>query len=217
MTPTDARVFTLPDLGEGLQEAEIVRWRVEVGDTVGVDTVVVEVETAKATVEIPCPYAGEVRERSAQTGDVVRVGQSLLSVCPDPAGASAAGGNGREAHRSEEQAGSGNVLVGFGTGVGEPGRRSRRSLRAEPERDRKSTRLNSSHVASSYAVFCLKKTKESTMRWSPYPLSSITRSYGPLLKRGSSAWSRSRSPPTSERPKRSVGPSTVDAFWSRAD
>jgi len=134
MTPTDARVFTLPDLGEGLQEAEIVRWRVEVGDTVGVDTVVVEVETAKATVEIPCPYAGEVRERSAQTGDVVRVGQSLLSVCPDPAGASAAGGNGREAHRSEEQAGSGNVLVGFGTGVGEPGRRSRRSLRAEPER-----------------------------------------------------------------------------------
>ena len=133
MTATDARVFTLPDLGEGLQEAEILRWRVEVGDTVEVDTVVVEVETAKATVEIPCPFAGQVRERSAETGDVVRVGQSLLSVCADPAAAKK-GADGREAHRTEEQAGSGNVLVGFGTGAGAPGRRSRPSLRAEPER-----------------------------------------------------------------------------------
>jgi len=133
MTATDARVFTLPDLGEGLQEAEILRWRVEVGDTVEVDTVVVEVETAKATVEIPCPFAGQVRERSAETGDVVRVGQSLLSVGADPAAAEK-GADGREAHRTEEQAGSGNVLVGFGTGAGAPGRRSRPSLRAEPER-----------------------------------------------------------------------------------
>src|SRR5690625_7627770 len=121
MTATDARVFTLPDLGEGLQEAEILRWRVEVGDTVEVDTVVVEVETAKATVEIPCPFAGQVRERSAETGDVVGVGQSMLSVRADPA-AGEEGADGREAHRTEEQARPGDGLVGDCAGAGPAGR-----------------------------------------------------------------------------------------------
>ena len=50
--------FPLPDLGEGLTEAEIVRWLVEVGDVVAIDQPVVEVETAKAMVEVPCPYGG---------------------------------------------------------------------------------------------------------------------------------------------------------------
>ena len=53
--------FKLPDLGEGLTEAEIVRWLVAVGDVVGVDQPVVEVETAKAMVEVPCPYGGTSR------------------------------------------------------------------------------------------------------------------------------------------------------------
>ncbi|HET6729375.1 MAG TPA: biotin/lipoyl-containing protein, partial [Jiangellaceae bacterium] len=56
----DVQTFVLPDLGEGLAEAEILAWRVAEGDEVGVDDIVVEVETAKAAVEVPCPYAGKV-------------------------------------------------------------------------------------------------------------------------------------------------------------
>jgi pyruvate dehydrogenase E2 component (dihydrolipoamide acetyltransferase) len=76
------REFRLPDLGEGLTEAEIVAWHVEVGDRVTVDQVVCEVETAKATVEVPCPYAGVVVELHGAVGDVVDVGKPLISVGP---------------------------------------------------------------------------------------------------------------------------------------
>ncbi|NUR59019.1 MAG: 2-oxo acid dehydrogenase subunit E2 [Catenulispora sp.] len=74
------REFRLPDLGEGLTEAEIVSWHVAVGDPVAVDQVVCEVETAKATVEVPCPYAGVVVELHGAVGDVVDVGKPLISV-----------------------------------------------------------------------------------------------------------------------------------------
>jgi pyruvate dehydrogenase E2 component (dihydrolipoamide acetyltransferase) len=60
--------FTLPDLGEGLTEAEIVRWLVEVGEVVAIDQPVVEVETAKAVVEVPCPYGGVVGRPPAGHG-----------------------------------------------------------------------------------------------------------------------------------------------------
>lgn len=60
--------FKLPDLGEGLTEAEIVRWLVQVGDVVAVDQAVVEVETAKAMVEVPCPYGGVVTARFGEEG-----------------------------------------------------------------------------------------------------------------------------------------------------
>ena len=68
---TDGTVFSLPDLGEGLTEAEIVAWHVAVGDEVHVDQPVVEVETAKATVEVPIPYAGTVASLHGEPGDVV--------------------------------------------------------------------------------------------------------------------------------------------------
>lgn len=58
--------FKLPDLGEGLTEAEIVRWLVQVGDVVAIDQPVVEVETAKAMVEVPCPYGGSSPPASAR-------------------------------------------------------------------------------------------------------------------------------------------------------
>ena len=57
------QVFALPDLGEGLTEAQIVEWKVQEGDTVSVDQLVVEVETAKALVEVPIPFAGRARTR----------------------------------------------------------------------------------------------------------------------------------------------------------
>ncbi|MFF1403005.1 dihydrolipoamide acetyltransferase family protein [Streptomyces sp. NPDC058294] len=93
--------FKLPDLGEGLTEAEIVRWLVQVGDVVAVDQPVVEVETAKAMVEVPCPYGGVVTARFGDEGAELPVGAPLLTVAVGEATA--------------EPEGSGNVLVGYGT------------------------------------------------------------------------------------------------------
>src|SRR5882757_3205694 len=72
--------FLLPDLGEGLTEAEIVTWRVQAGDVVAVDQVVVEVETAKAVVEVPVPFAGRVTVLHAGAGEVLSVGLPLITV-----------------------------------------------------------------------------------------------------------------------------------------
>ena len=82
-----AQEFRLPDLGEGLTEAEIVHWLVEVGDVVAVDQPVVEVETAKAVVEVPCPYGGVITARFGEEGTELPVGAPLLTVAADaPAG-----------------------------------------------------------------------------------------------------------------------------------
>jgi len=75
-------VFRLPDLGEGLTEAEILDWRVSVGEVVGVDQIVVEVETAKAAVEVPIPYAGTVARLYGEPRSVIAVGAPLISVTP---------------------------------------------------------------------------------------------------------------------------------------
>jgi 2-oxoisovalerate dehydrogenase E2 component (dihydrolipoyl transacylase) len=99
--------FLLPDLGEGLTEAEIVTWHVQTGDTVTVDQPIVEVETAKAVVEVPVPFAGLVTALHGQPGDVVAVGEPLLTV---------------------DTAESGNVLVGYGTSGGH--RRRHRATRS---------------------------------------------------------------------------------------
>ncbi|NEE34139.1 2-oxo acid dehydrogenase subunit E2, partial [Streptomyces sp. SID7982] len=115
--------FKLPDLGEGLTEAEIVRWLVEVGDVVAIDQPVVEVETAKAMVEVPCPYGGVVTARFGEEGTELPVGAPLLTVAVGaPEGSS---GSGEDSGSGPESAGgSGNVLVGYGTGA-PPARRRR--------------------------------------------------------------------------------------------
>ncbi|MEV5006107.1 dihydrolipoamide acetyltransferase family protein [Streptomyces sp. NPDC055692] len=110
--------FRLPDLGEGLTEAEVVRWLVEVGDVVAIDQPVVEVETAKAMVEVPCPYAGVVTARFGEEGAELPVGAPLLTVAVGEQDAGAAGDAG------DDTEGSGNVLVGYGTGA-PPARRRR--------------------------------------------------------------------------------------------
>ncbi|MEV6305455.1 dihydrolipoamide acetyltransferase family protein [Actinoplanes sp. NPDC051861] len=117
------QVFTLPDLGEGLTEAEIVRWLVSDGDVIEIDQPVVEVETAKAVVEVPSPHAGRVAVRHAAEGVVLEVGSPLLTVAPASPAA--------ETYREEERAGSGNVLVGYGTsGASATSARRRRPRRA---------------------------------------------------------------------------------------
>jgi 2-oxoisovalerate dehydrogenase E2 component (dihydrolipoyl transacylase) len=70
--------FNLPDLGEGLAEAEIVRWHVKPGDTIKVDEPMVAVETAKAVVEVPSPYSGVVTKLHGNPGDVVATGAPLI-------------------------------------------------------------------------------------------------------------------------------------------
>jgi len=72
-------VFTLPDLGEGLPDAEIVRWLVNEGDILTLDQPMVEMETAKAVVEVPSPFAAKVAKLHGQAGDVIEVGAALVS------------------------------------------------------------------------------------------------------------------------------------------
>ena len=71
--------FNLPDLGEGLPDAEIVRWLVKEGDTVTVDQPMVEMETAKAVVEVPSPFSGRIAKLHGQEGDVINTGDLLVS------------------------------------------------------------------------------------------------------------------------------------------
>lgn len=110
------REFALPDLGEGLTSAEIVRWLVEVGEVIVVDQPVAEVETAKAVVEVPCPYGGVVTSRYGEVGAEVPVGAALVTVAVGPQS-----GTVEEAPKS----GSGNVLVGYGTTESTGSRRGR--------------------------------------------------------------------------------------------
>ncbi|MBW5423002.1 2-oxo acid dehydrogenase subunit E2 [Streptomyces sp. BG9H] len=117
--------FKLPDLGEGLTEAEIVRWLVRVGDVVAVDQPVVEVETAKAMVEVPCPYGGVVTARFGEEGTELPVGAPLLTVAVGtPAGPGAPEEPAERALQTAAEESSGNVLVGYGTAAA-PARRRR--------------------------------------------------------------------------------------------
>ncbi|EFG64946.1 dihydrolipoamide acetyltransferase family protein [Streptomyces sp. SPB074] len=105
--------FALPDLGEGLTEAQIVTWLVEVGDTVVIDQPVVEVETAKAMVEVPCPHGGVVTARHGAEGVSLPVGAPLVSIAVEEGDAgTGAGGAGTGAGGAT--AGAGGVGAGAG-------------------------------------------------------------------------------------------------------
>ena len=82
--------FDLPDVGEGLTEAEIVTWKVKVGDIVSVNQIIVEIETAKSLVELPCPFAGTVAQLMAGEGDTVNVGSPIIAVTVSEATAAVA-------------------------------------------------------------------------------------------------------------------------------
>ena len=103
-------VFRLPDVGEGLTEAEIVTWHVQVGDDVVVNQIIASIETAKAIVELPCPFAGRVHSLHVEQGALVPVGTPILTV----------------EVTQVESAESGAVLVGYGVNNGEGATRIRR-------------------------------------------------------------------------------------------
>ena len=124
--------FSLPDLGEGLTESELVSWRVAVGDHVELNQVIAEVETAKALVELPAPTAGVVTRLHVEPGTTVLVGEALVDFAPD--GETAPPPSVPEADTAEVDRPSGAadrepVLVGYGprTASGERPRRRARS------------------------------------------------------------------------------------------
>lgn len=103
--------FLLPDPGEGLTEADIVSWKVAVGDTVSVNDVLLEVETAKSLVELPSPFEGVVDELLAQEGDTVAVGAPIIKISGADTDAESAAADTEQTISSE---GEGAVLVGYG-------------------------------------------------------------------------------------------------------
>lgn len=120
---TSRRTFALPDLGEGLTEAEIVSWHVVAGDVVALNQVLVEVETEKAVVELPSPFAGTIVELLAPEGATVAVGSPIVAVDTAPArGEAGAAHPGGEETVSEKRT---SVLVGYGPEAAAPSRRRR--------------------------------------------------------------------------------------------
>jgi pyruvate/2-oxoglutarate dehydrogenase complex dihydrolipoamide acyltransferase (E2) component len=105
----ELRQFKLPDVGEGLTEADIVKWHVRAGDAVHVNQVIVEVETVKVAVELPCPYEGTVTELLVDEGSTVAVGTPIITVAVE-----------QSIQDSEPD-----VLVGYGVKPGATTRRVR--------------------------------------------------------------------------------------------
>src|SRR3954451_20394354 len=135
--------YKLPDVGEGLTEAEIVTWRVKVGDEIKINDVVVEIETAKSLVELPSPYAGTVSAILVEEGETVPVGTPIIAVsdpstaggASSPAAPPAAAPPAAEppppqamdlSHPAASGGGDNQTLVGYGPRAGAALRRARR-------------------------------------------------------------------------------------------
>ncbi|MGW5238248.1 dihydrolipoamide acetyltransferase family protein [Monashia sp. NPDC004114] len=117
------RTFNLPDPGEGLVEAEIVEWRVAPGDTVKVNDMVLEIETAKSLVELPIPWAGTVKELLVEVGQTVDVGTPIIKIDDGLGGDEAPAAPAADAAAAPEQEA---ILVGYGAKAGATARRPRR-------------------------------------------------------------------------------------------
>ncbi|PNH86666.1 dihydrolipoamide acetyltransferase family protein [Arthrobacter sp. AFG20] len=132
MTATMIKEFRLPDLGEGLTESEIVSWKVGVGDTVSLNQIIAEVETAKAVVELPSPFAGVITALHEQPGTVVEVGKPIVSFeVKDDAGNQTAAAAPAEVALPKREPN----LVGYGAVVestGRPVRRQRTLVQPTP-------------------------------------------------------------------------------------
>ncbi len=118
------QTFKLPDLGEGLTESEVLNWKIKVGEHVALNQVIAEVETAKAVVELPSPFAGVVQEIHAQQGEVVEVGGPLVTF-----------GGGESAQDTESVSSEAQrtpTLVGYGAPASTGARPARKSRPVRP-------------------------------------------------------------------------------------
>ena len=104
------RISYLPDLGEGLEEAELIEWCVRVGQQVNENDVLAKMETAKALVEIPSPQAGVVAMLHGQPGQAIKVGSPLVTFGVQPAAAAGDGGARKSLRKQEERADAGTVV-----------------------------------------------------------------------------------------------------------
>jgi 2-oxoisovalerate dehydrogenase E2 component (dihydrolipoyl transacylase) len=118
----DYKVFPLPDTAEGLVDAEILTWHIKPGDEVAVNQIIVEIETAKAAVELPCPWAGVVTELHAEPGQTVNVGEPIVTIDVNPGGAAAAPAPAPAQAETNGQA----MLVGYGPKAATTKRRPRK-------------------------------------------------------------------------------------------
>ncbi|MGH1977977.1 dihydrolipoamide acetyltransferase family protein [Rothia sp. L_38] len=133
-----SQMFNLPDVGEGLTEAEILSWKVAPGDTVEINDVLVEIETAKSVVELPSPYEGTVQELLVAEGETVEVGTPIIAIAGE--GAEESGGSRLAAERPDAapqqsaapagEQGGGNALVGSGPKADPVKRRARKKTAA---------------------------------------------------------------------------------------
>ena len=128
--------FKLPDVGEGLTEADIVAWHVKPGDAVEDGQIIVEIETAKAVVELPCPWDGTVARLLAEEGQTVEVGVPIIAVevgTSDSAERAPLSVPAPAESTSEDDAGAHSVLVGYGVKTSSTTRRARRTAAGRPE------------------------------------------------------------------------------------
>jgi len=128
--------FKLPDVGEGLTEADIVAWHVKPGDLVEDGQIIVEIETAKAVVELPCPWDGTVARLLAEEGQTVEVGVPIIAVevgTSDSAERAEVAAPASAESASDDEAGAHSVLVGYGVKASSTTRRARRTAAGRPE------------------------------------------------------------------------------------
>ncbi|MER6672210.1 dihydrolipoamide acetyltransferase family protein [Streptomyces sp. NPDC000983] len=148
MTDASVREFKMPDVGEGLTEAEILKWYVKVGDTVTDGQPVCEVETAKAAVELPIPYDGVVRSLHFPEGTTVDVGTAIIAVdvsggaAPAEPPAPAAAEPQAPVAEEEKPAGRQPVLVGYGVAQSSTKRRPRKGAQEPAARAAVQAELN---------------------------------------------------------------------------
>jgi 2-oxoisovalerate dehydrogenase E2 component (dihydrolipoyl transacylase) len=128
--------FKLPDVGEGLTEADIVAWHVKPGDAVEDGQIIVEIETAKAVVELPCPWDGTVARLLAEEGQTVEVGVPIIAVevgTSDSAERASVPAQAAAESVPDDEAGAHSVLVGYGVKTSATTRRARRVAAGRPE------------------------------------------------------------------------------------
>jgi len=128
--------FKLPDVGEGLTEADIVAWHVKPGDLVEDGQIIVEIETAKAVVELPCPWDGTVARLLAEEGQTVEVGVPIIAVevgTSDSAERAEVAAPASAESASDDEAGAHSILVGYGVKASATTRRARRTAAGRPE------------------------------------------------------------------------------------
>ncbi|MGW9405018.1 dihydrolipoamide acetyltransferase family protein [Arthrobacter sp. NPDC055585] len=174
------KTFKLPDVGEGLTEAEIVQWRVKEGDTVAINDVIVEIETAKSLVELPSPFAGTVSGILIQEGTTVEVGTPIFQVDTSGAGRKAAPGKAGKASAKAEKTTTAGAADGppsaslTGTGP------KADAVRRRPRRNR----AGSAVAAQAPAPAVETKSEPAPETLSPSPVSSEARSAARIDPRG---------------------------------